>query len=136
MNTQVDESARNLVVISFAALVGWFGVSSGIYAVLTGEPILGIAWFLGTAVFVAGAIRASAYAERIQQVPTLSWVLIALVTILVGASRIFDLFITEVEQFGTILIPELFRNISAVIYVLLLGVFLWQLIGFRQSKEP
>ena len=64
MDNQDDRRSRNAMLVAFAVLAGWFGISAGIYSILTGEPILGIVWFAATAVFVVATFRVSSETSK------------------------------------------------------------------------
>jgi len=117
------------------ALLGWYGLSSGVFAIMTGAPLEGLMWLVLTIAMVAVLFRAKTVAEQEKrEIPIVMWVLVVLVFSAIGVARLFDLTVTEIELLGSIQLPELFRSISSLIYLLLLVVFVWHL--FRAYKRP
>ncbi len=117
------------------ALLGWYGLSSGVYAILTDALLEGLLWLVLTIVLAAVLFRGKTVAEQEnREIPLVMWILVALVVSVIGFARLFDLSITDIELFGTVQMPELFRNISSLIYMVLLAVFIWQLI--RAYRKP
>lgn len=126
------------LINSTVALLGWFGLSSGIYAILTDAMVEGLVWIVLTLGLSTALLLGKAVAEdENRKVPGILWLFIALVMTVMGATRLYNLTITDVEQLGSLQIPELFQNITAVIYLVLLAIFLWQLIlSYRQRRHP
>lgn len=122
---------------STVALLGWFGLSSGIYAILTDAMVEGLVWIVVTLGLSTALLRGKAIAEsENREVPGILWLFIALVMAVLGATRLFNLTITDIEQLGSLQIPELFQDIASVIYLIVLAIFLWQLIfAYRQRRN-
>ena len=126
------------LINSAVALLGWFGLSSGIYAILTDALVEGLVWIVLTfglsAVLLGGKVTAE---DEKREVPGILWLFIALVMTVMGVTRLYNLTITDVVQLGSVQIPELFQNIATAIYLVLLAIFLWQLIlAYRQQRSP
>ncbi len=126
------------LINSTVALLGWFGLSSGIYAILTDAVVEGLVWIVLTIGLSAALLRGKAVAKNEnREVPGILWLFIALVMTVMGVTRLYNLTITDVEQLGSVQIPELFQNIATAIYLVLLAIFLWQLIlAYRQQRNP
>lgn len=126
------------LINSTVALLGWFGLSSGIYAILTDAVVEGLVWIVLTLGLSATLLRGKAVAKNEnREVPGILWLFIALVMTVMGVTRLYNLTITDVEQLGSVQIPELFQNIATAIYLVLLAIFLWQLIlAYRQQRNP
>ncbi|MCH8875236.1 MAG: hypothetical protein IIA89_00250 [Chloroflexi bacterium] len=122
---------------STVALLGWFGLSSGIYAILTDAMVEGLVWIVVTLGLSTALLKGKAIAEsENREVPGILWLFIALVMAVLGATRLFNLTITDIEQLGSLQIPELFQDIASVIYLIVLAIFLWQLIfAYRQRRN-
>lgn len=122
---------------STVALLGWFGLSSGIYAILTDAMVEGLVWIAVTLGLSTALLKGKAIAEsENREVPGILWLFIALVMAVLGATRLFNLTITDIEQLGSLQIPELFQDIASVIYLIVLAIFLWQLIfAYRQRRN-
>lgn len=122
---------------STGALLGWFGLSSGIYAILTDAMVEGLVWIVVTLGLSTALLKGKAIAEsENREVPGILWLFIALVMAVLGATRLFNLTITDIEQLGSLQIPELFQDIASVIYLIVLAIFLWQLIfAYRQRRN-
>jgi len=122
---------------STVALLGWFGLSSGIYAILTDAIVEGLVWIVVTLGLSTALLKGKAIAEsENREVPGILWLFIALVMAVLGATRLFNLTITDIEQLGSLQIPELFQDIASVIYLIVLAIFLWQLIfAYRQRRN-
>lgn len=122
---------------STVALLGWFGLSSGIYAILTDAMVEGLVWIVVTLGLSTALLKGKAIAEsENREVPRILWLFIALVMAVLGATRLFNLTITDIEQLGSLQIPELFQDIASVIYLIVLAIFLWQLIfAYRQRRN-
>jgi len=118
------------------ALLGWFGLSSGIYAVLTDASVEGLIWIVLTVGLSAMLLRGKTVgAQENRRVPVLLWLFLALFVAVVGATELYNLFITDIRQLGTLLIPELFQSLATIVFLALVAVFLWQLIQtYRQSR--
>lgn len=122
---------------STVALLGWFGLSSGIYAILTDAMVEGLVWIVVTLGLSTALLKGKAIAEsENREVPEILWLFVALVMAVLGATRLFNLTITDIEQLGSLQIPELFQDIASVIYLIVLAIFLWQLIfAYRQRRN-
>lgn len=122
---------------STVALLGWFGLSSGIYAILTDAMVEGLVWIVVTLGLSTALLKGKAIAEsKNREVPRILWLFFALVMAVLGATRLFNLTITDIEQLGSLQIPELFQDIASVIYLIVLAIFLWQLIfAYRQRRN-
>ena len=122
---------------STVALLGWFGLSSGIYAILTDAIVEGLVWIGVTLGLSTALLKGKAIAKsENREVPGILWLFIALVMAVLGATRLFNLTITDIEQLGSLQIPELFQDIASVIYLIVLAIFLWQLIfAYRQRQN-
>ncbi len=122
---------------STVALLGWFGLSSGIYAILTDAMVEGLVWIVVTLGLSTALLKGKAIAKsENREVPGILWLFIALVMAVLGATRLFNLTITDIEQLGSLQIPELFQDIASVIYLIVLAIFLWQLIfAYRQRRN-
>jgi len=122
---------------STVALLGWFGLSSGIYAILTDAMVEGLVWIVVTLGLSTALLKGKAIAKsENREVPGILWLFIALVMAVLGATRLFNLTITDIEQLGSLQIPELFQDIASVIYLIVLAILLWQLIfAYRQRRN-
>jgi len=138
MSTSSGLPVTGGLINSTVALLGWFGISSGIYAILTDALIEGLVWIVLTFGLSAVLLRGKAVAEdENREVPVILWLFIALVMAVIGVTRLYSLTITDVEQLGSLQIPELFQNFATTAYVILLAIFLWQLIvTYRQRRHP
>ena len=124
----------NLMYATLAPF-GWYGLSSGVFAILTDALFEGLMWLILTIAMAGVLFRAQTVAEQEKrEIPIVMWVLVVLVFSAIGVARLFDLTVTNIELLGSIQVPELFRSISSLIYLLLLVVFVWQL--FRAYKRP
>lgn len=125
------------LINSTVALLGWFGLSSGTYAILTDAMVEGLVWILVTLGLSTALLWRKAVAvNENREVPGILWLFIALVMTVLGATRLFNLTITDIEQLGSLQIPELFQNIASVIYLIVLAIFLWQLVfTYRQRQN-
>lgn len=112
-------------------------MSSGIYAILTDATVEGLVWILLTVALSAVLLRGRGVAEHgNRRIPAILWLFMALLGTLVGGTEFHWLLTTDVQQLGSILIPELFRDLATVVDLALLGIFLWQLTkSYRQSKQ-
>jgi len=138
MSTSSGLPVTGGLINSTVALLGWFGLSSGIFAILTDAVVEGLVWIVLTLGLSAALLRGKAVAKNEnREVPGILWLFIALVMTVMGVTRLYNLTITDVEQLGSVQIPELFQNIATAIYLVLLALFLWQLIlSYRQQQNP
>lgn len=136
MQTKEPYKLTRGLILSLVALWIWFGLSSGIFAIITG----GFAWALLELAFAVGLIillasgRLLAKAEN-RPVPFIS---IAAMTLILTATAVFkvtDLLYARVRQLGEIRIPELVNVISAVGYLPLFIIFAWQLVTSITKRE-
>jgi len=74
------------------ALLGWYGLSSGVYAILTDALLVGLLWLALTIVLAAVLFRGKTLAEQEnREIPLVMWILVALVVSVIGFARLFDL---------------------------------------------
>ena len=72
---------------STVALLGWFGLSSGIYAILTDAMVEGLVWIVVTLGLSTALLKGKAIAEsENREVPGILWLFIALVMAVLGAT--------------------------------------------------
>lgn len=136
MQTKVPYRLTRGLILSWVALLIWFTLSSGIFAIITG----GIGWALVELALAVGLIillasgRLLAKAEN-RPVPFLS---VCAMTLILAATAVFnvtDLLSARVRQLGEIQLPELVSVISAVGYLLLFLIFVWQLVTSITKRE-
>ena len=103
----------------------------------TDAVVEGLVWIVVTLGLSAALLRRKSVAENEnREVPGILWLFIALVMTVFGATRLFSLTITDIEQLGSLQIPELFQNIASLIFLIVLAIFLWQLIStYRQRRH-
>ena len=136
MQSKVPYRLTRGLILSWMALLIWFTLSSGIFAIITG----GYAWALVELASAVGLIillasgRLLAKAEN-RPVPFLS---IGAMTLILAAAAVFsvtDLLSARISQLGEVYLPELVSVISAVGYLLLFLIFIWQLVFSIINKK-
>lgn len=129
MENSQRSTEQGRLIYATTVLLGWYVFSSGVYAIMTGEVVAGLVWFALTAAMVAFLLRAKSVAVREnRQVPGVMWGFAVITFVLIGASSFYELLNTRIVILRSVQVPELFRNISSVIYLILLIMFIWQLI--------
>ena len=74
MDNSQRSTEQGRLIYATTALLGWYGFSGGVYAILTGEAVGGLVWFALTASLVAFLLRAKSIGARHnRQVPGLMW---------------------------------------------------------------
>ena len=136
MQSKVPYRLTRGLILSWVALLIWFTLSSGIFAIITG----GYAWALVELAFAVGLIillasgRLLAKAEN-HPVPFLSIAAMTLILVAIAVFSVTDLLSARISQLGEVYLPELVRVISAVGYLPLFLIFAWQLVISITKRE-
>ena len=136
MQAKVPYRLTRGLILSWMALVIWFTLSSGIFAIITG----GFGWGLVELAFAVGLIillargRLLAKAEN-RPVPFLSIAAMTLILVAIAVFNVTDLLHARVRQLGEIKLPELVNVISAIGYLILYIIFAWQLVTSITKRE-
>lgn len=124
------------VANSMAAIIAWFGLSSGLYALATGAMLVGfVETLIALAIWgllLSGKLAAAAKNREVP--PFLIWFFV-LVTIIVSAAGLSELLVVDIEFLGEIRVPEVISVVSTVVLILLVGIFFWQLVKSRSTKR-
>ena len=137
MSNRMGIQLTSGVANSIGGIMAWFGLSSGLYALASGgilDGLVEILIALAIGAFLLSGKLATAATGR--EVPKLLIGFFLLITIIISSFRLTELFVIDLEFLGELRLPELIRVVSTVVFVVLVGIFLWQLAKSRSKKRP